>query len=238
MTTLILAEPQPITRGIWTRDFERAGFTVLPASDEDQLDGLLDQRPPDVLVADRRLVGPAGERVRRLREAFGRRPACVVLALLPTEADRQLLLAAGADWYIDKPALVSHLPGAVGAAFGLGSRTASTPRVAPRALVALPVDFCHAGCMRSCETLNLSDDGMFIKTPSPADVGALLLLGFGLPGSRRWECFARVVWSRGPDNEHRDLPGMGVQFVDLDPEVRASLAAFVTAARDAPVLTS
>ncbi len=31
MTTLILAEPQPITRGIWTRDFERAGFTSVTA---------------------------------------------------------------------------------------------------------------------------------------------------------------------------------------------------------------
>ena len=234
MTTLILAEPQPSTRGIWTRDFERAGFKVLPAADEEQLDGLLDQGLPDALVVDCSLAGPAGERVRRLREIPDRCPTCLVLALLPTESDRQLLLAAGADWYIDRLAFVSCMPSAVRAALDPASSSAGAPlRAAPRVSVALPLDHCHGGCVGSGETLNLSEDGMFIKTPSPADVGALLLLGFALPGCRRWECFARVVWSRGPADDSFYPVGMGVRFLDLDPEAQAALAAFVTEARAA-----
>lgn len=233
MTTLILAEPQSTTRGIWQRDFERAGFQVLPAADEDELDSLLGQAPPDAFVADRRLVGPAGERVRRLRQGADRGPVCVILALLPTGPDRRLLLAAGADWYIHKTAFVSHLPNVVRALLGQVPPLPPPPRAALRALVALPVDYCHAGRVGAGETLNLSEDGMFIKTASPAEVGTLLLLGFALPDGRRLECFARVVWSRGCKDEDRDLPGMGVQFFDLDPEMRAALAAFVTEARAA-----
>ena len=234
-----MAEPQPSTRGIWTRDFERTGFRVLPAADEEQLDDLLDQGLPDVLVMDRRLAGPAGERVRRLRASADRRPLCVVLALLPTTPDRQLFLAAGADWYIDTLALISELPSVVRAAHGQSAPPGGLPPRGPlRAFVTLPLDYCHGGCVASAETLNLSEDGMFIKSPSPADVGTLLLLGFALPGGRRWECFARVVWNQGPEDEQRSLPGMGVRFFGLDPEARGALAAFVTDARAALVVSA
>lgn len=239
MSTLILAEPRLSTREDWRRGCERAGLTVLPAANEDQLDALLSWGAPDALVVDRSLAGPSGERVRRLREVAGRGPACLVLALLPTEADRQRLWAAGADWYIHRPAFVSYLPNAVRAMLEAGPWPAGPPpRGAPRALAALPIDYWYGTGAGSGETLNLSEDGMFIETPGPAAAGTLLLLGFTLPRARRWECFARVVWKRGPANGNGYPVGMGVRFVDLDPEAQEVLAAVVRAARTAPLLAA
>ncbi len=238
MKTVIVAEPQALARNSWQRDFTGAGFAVFTAADEAELDGLLAQGLPDVLVADRRLVGPAGERLRRLRAAPGRCPLCVVLALLPAEDDRQALVAAGADWYVDKAALASDLSSAVKAGLDEPPPPDLVLRVAPRTLVALRVDYSQGPHRASGETLNLSDSGMFIQTPRPAAVGTLLLLGFALPGARGRECFARVAWIRRPTDADCGLPGMGVQFVALNPEARGALAAFVAEGRAALAASS
>ena len=108
VTTVILAEPEASARWVRTREFEAAGFTVLPAADEAALDRALAQGDPEALVVDRRLVGPAGEWLRRLRQdPRPRRPESYVLALVPSGPERQALLEAGAAWYIDKTALAS-----------------------------------------------------------------------------------------------------------------------------------
>ena len=233
MKKVIVAEPQALARSSWQRDFTGAGFAVFTAADEAELDGLLAQDLPDVLVVDRRLVGPAGERLRRLRAVAGQCPLCVVLALLPAEDDRQALVAAGADWYVDKAALASDLPSAVKADLDESPPPDPVFRMALRTLVALRVDYCHGPHRASGETLNLGESGMFIQTPRPEAVGTLLLLDFALPGARGREYFARVAWTRHHKDADCGLPGMGVQFVALNPEARGALAAFVAETRAA-----
>ncbi len=239
MTTVILAEPEATARWVWKREFECAGFTVSTAAHLDDLDRCLAQCTPDALILDRRLAGPSGEVVSRLREDPSlHRPACFVLALLPSGPDRHALLRAGADWYIDKNALVSSLPRAARAQVGPEWPVRSAVRWAPRALVSLPVEYSHGGRVGAGETLNLSGDGMFLKTPRPLEPGELVLLGFALPGARRWECFGRVVWNRSPADSQVYPVGMGIEFLALGSEEQAGLAAFVGAAKVARLLAS
>jgi uncharacterized protein (TIGR02266 family) len=227
----MLAEQHPTARRAREREFEQAGFSVFPIPDEgDLVRGLL-QVSPDVLVLDRRLAGPSGEVVHWMREHPQlRRAACYVLDLVPSPREREVFLEAGADWYIDKNALVNPLPAVVRA--GLDPTTLWPPpptRQASRVRVAQPVDFVHGRRVASGETLNISHTGMFLKVSSVLDVGAHLLLSFSLPGHRRWECFAQVAWIRRPDDEHPYPPGMGLQFLEMEPDAAATLAAFLAA---------
>ncbi|MDQ3262084.1 MAG: TIGR02266 family protein [Myxococcota bacterium] len=68
---------------------------------------------------------------------------------------------------------------------------------------------------------NLSPGGMFIRTDQPSPVGTTLHLQFSLKdGSRLIDGLVRVarVVTAGT---HEHPAGMGVEFVDFDPELRA-----------------
>jgi Tfp pilus assembly protein PilZ len=69
---------------------------------------------------------------------------------------------------------------------------------------------------------------MFIVTPDPPEVGTELVLHFALPDSDPLEGTARVVWVRGPGEDHPYPAGMAVQFLDLPPDAQPAIAACVT----------
>lgn len=231
--SVILAEPDPTARLVQQWEFERAGFTVFAVDRAEDLDRCLNQRDPYALVIDRSVAGPSGEVVRRVRERLqGRQVPCFVLAVSPSRPDRQALLQAGADWYIDKNGLITSLPSAVRAELEPTAPWAPPPgRVAPRLQVGLGVEYLFAGRVAVGETFDISQTGMFVKTSTPPAVDSRLLFGFSLPGGQPWQCFARVVWNRPPTGEDRHPSGMAVQFLDLDPEAQATLADFILAAR-------
>ncbi len=226
MTTVVLAEPEASARWVRTREFEADGFTVFPAADETQLNRRLAELDPAALVVDRRLVGPTGEQLRRLRQDPRLRHAlCYVLALVPTASERQVLLEAGADWYIDKTALAGSLAKAVRAQIHPPPPPAGrSPRAAPRTRIALAVEYCPRGRVDSGETRDLSVAGVFVRTPNPAAVGELVLLAFTAMGPRRLERFGRVQWNRQGDTDQPYPAGMGLQFVDQQPSVTSALA--------------
>jgi uncharacterized protein (TIGR02266 family) len=115
--------------------------------------------------------------------------------------------------------------------------TPLTRRTAPRASVALGVDYTHADCVGTAKTLNLSQDGMFILAEKPPEIGTHLVLHFALPDSDPVEVTARVVWIRGPGDEHPYPAGMAVKFLELPPEVRPAIAAFVENLLASPTLS-
>jgi uncharacterized protein (TIGR02266 family) len=106
--------------------------------------------------------------------------------------------------------------------------TRLTRRAAPRAAVALGVDYRCGDRGGTGKTLNLSQGGMFIVTPDPPEVGTELVLHFALPDSDPLEGTARVVWVRGPGEDHPYPAGMAVQFLDLPPDAQPAIAACVT----------
>jgi uncharacterized protein (TIGR02266 family) len=100
-------------------------------------------------------------------------------------------------------------------------------RAAARASVTLGVDYISAEVTGTGKTLNLSQEGMFIVTPTPLAIGTHLLLHFALPESEPFEATAEVKWIRTPDAEHPYPAGMAVQFLKLPPEAQPTIAAFV-----------
>ncbi len=113
--------------------------------------------------------------------------------------------------------------------------TPLTRRTSPRATVELGVDYIDADSTGTGKTLNLSQDGMFIVTASPPEVGTHLIIHFALPDGEPLEGTAQVVWVRQPEVDHPYPPGMAVQFLKLPPEARPAIAAFVASLLANPV---
>lgn len=180
---------------------------------------------PDVILLDAELPDVDGVEVcRRLR------------ADPLTEAVPVILLVNGSKSYLNENILdgsaVASVPiGIDTARLANMIRTVLTTRLsrrsAARASVTLGVDYISADITATGKTMNLSQEGMFIVTPSPLPVGTHLLLHFALPDSDPFEATAEVRWIRTPADEHPYPAGMAVQFVKLPPEAQPAIAAFV-----------
>ena len=89
-------------------------------------------------------------------------------------------------------------------------------RIIKRIPVDFRVDFIHAGdYMISCSK-DISMDGMFINTTSPAPVGTHVNLIFPAGDQHEVEVAALVVWNREKSIYQRS--GMGVQFLSPLPQ--------------------
>ena len=106
----------------------------------------------------------------------------------------------------------------------------------PRAELDVEVDYRTAQEFLSAYSRNISGGGIFIKTPRPLPLNQTIRLRFSLPGmTRRFESTGIVVWSN-PVSSSSFLPsGMGIKFLDLDPESRQLIADFVKANAPATV---
>ncbi len=75
----------------------------------------------------------------------------------------------------------------------------------------LPVRFGETRPSNLAKTGNLSETGLFILTPEPADPGARLELSVAVDGQVHLDMAGRVVWRR-KDHFVGRVPGMGVQI--------------------------
>jgi len=92
----------------------------------------------------------------------------------------------------------------------------SDRRIINRLPVDFRVDFIHAGdYMISCSK-DISMDGMFVNTDSPAPVGTMVNLLFPADEHLDVEVSALVVWNREESGYQK--PGMGVQFLAALPQ--------------------
>jgi uncharacterized protein (TIGR02266 family) len=75
---------------------------------------------------------------------------------------------------------------------------------------------------------NISEGGVFIATVEPVARGTQVDLDFTLPGGRPLHVSGVVRWSREVSDRNPDLmPGVGVQFSELPPEVASAITDFV-----------
>jgi len=229
---ILLVDDQPFFLTLGQNILRMGGYAVQTAASGAEAMKLARITPPDAILLDVEMPGMDGfEACRRLK----RDPLTVAIPVLMLTATRnpqvnQQAFEAGAVAVILKGTDVGRLLNAL----HLTLTTARKQQIAPRATVALAVTYEHGARVGTGETLNLSQDGMFIKTPFPADVGALLLVKFALPGARPWQCTARVVWISRPGEEHAYPPGMAIQFLDLPSEAPPTIAAFVAATLATP----
>jgi len=79
-------------------------------------------------------------------------------------------------------------------------------------------------------TSNVSQGGIFLSTRNPLPQGTRLRLRFNLPGEKRSEIIVtgQVVWVNEYKPGGRNLnPGMGVAFLDLNPDDRQAIAQLI-----------
>jgi type IV pilus assembly protein PilZ len=103
-------------------------------------------------------------------------------------------------------------------------------RVDPRAPVELEVHYRSAQEFLSAYTVNVSGGGIYIKTKEPLPLNQVVHLRFTLPGiARVFNLQGLVVWTNPHPSRSSFPSGMGIKFMNLDPEGKKLIAGFVKA---------
>ncbi len=101
-------------------------------------------------------------------------------------------------------------------------------RKGARAPIEIRVEYRTVGSFLSDWVVNISRGGMFIHTKSPLKIGATVRLVFSLPGMPfLFDVNAEVKWAQTEPSERQAFPGMGVEFVHIDPSVQKRIEAYV-----------
>ncbi len=84
--------------------------------------------------------------------------------------------------------------------------------------------------------VNISKGGLFVNTRAPLPVGSQVRLIVSLPNAAfPFDLQGKVSWVNEFDNASNLVPGMGIEFVDIDEDKKARIADFVeTLRKDLP----
>ena len=95
-------------------------------------------------------------------------------------------------------------------------------RHSDRENIKIPVDYSAVDAFFSEFTSNINEGGMFIETETPSPLDAVVQLQVRLPDLERpIKLSGRVAWVS--DGKAGSPPGMGIEFQDLMPELRATI---------------
>lgn len=101
-------------------------------------------------------------------------------------------------------------------------------RADPRVDVDLEVQYRTAQEFTAAYAENISGGGIFIRTQRPLSLNREMQLRFTLPGlSRTFVVRGLVVWANPSPSRSSFPPGMGIKFMELDPEAKTIIAQFV-----------
>ena len=82
--------------------------------------------------------------------------------------------------------------------------------------------------------VNISRGGLFINTRKPLTVGTTVKLIVSLPDAAfPFDITGRVARVHPMDADPHQVPGMGIEFTDVDEEKKQRIEAFVTRLREA-----
>lgn len=97
-----------------------------------------------------------------------------------------------------------------------------------RVPVDFEVQFTFDNKQHTAEALNISIDGMFLKTSYMLLLGDVVELFFHIPKLQEpYWLKARVVWGTWIEGMNLPTSGMGVQFIDLIPEQKEHLENYI-----------
>jgi type IV pilus assembly protein PilZ len=101
-------------------------------------------------------------------------------------------------------------------------RSDSDRRRFSRTALVVRVDYSTVDSFFSEFTTDINEGGLFIETDAPAGLGTEVLLKFQLPGSEDpIKLTGRVVWTS--NDRPSAVPGMGIEFGDLDERARGQI---------------
>ena len=209
-----------------------AGYEVTTAADGQEAWETFQEEPEafDLLIVDLLMPRMNGfEVLERLRDQYapGYKKILVITGIFKSQKEVQRLKELGALGYITKTALVDEILFRVNQVFHLGQENS---RRFPRLLKSVPIEYCLGEDRSSSYTSNFSAGGAFIRTISPFKEGHSLEARFTIPEIKLpVTVSARVAWTN--DYEMRgkkaSLPGMGVEFTRIEPELQKAIEDFV-----------
>ncbi|HSN90812.1 MAG TPA: TIGR02266 family protein [Anaeromyxobacteraceae bacterium] len=92
----------------------------------------------------------------------------------------------------------------------------------------IPVAYRSVGSFLTDWATNISQGGLFINTRKPLAVGTAVKIIIQLPGAAfPYEMAGRVTRVTQYDNHANMVPGMGIEFTDVDDAKRRDIEAFV-----------
>ncbi len=92
----------------------------------------------------------------------------------------------------------------------------------------IPVAYRTVGSFLTDWATNISRGGLFINTRKPLPVGTAVKILIQLPGaSFPFQLGGRVTRITEYDNRANMVPGMGIEFVDMDDSKRRDIESFV-----------
>ena len=92
----------------------------------------------------------------------------------------------------------------------------------------IPVAYRSVGSFLTDWATNISHGGLFINTKTPLPVGTDVKIIIQLPGaSFPCQLSGRVARVTDFDNRSNLVPGMGIEFIDIDESKRRDIESFV-----------
>jgi type IV pilus assembly protein PilZ len=105
-----------------------------------------------------------------------------------------------------------------------GVEDSAERRVFDRYDVEWAVDCVATDTFLYASITNISEMGIFVRTTEPLKLNTKLRLTFAPPGAESFQLEGCVAWvNRVRENGDNPNPGMGIRFVDLQPEERERL---------------
>ncbi len=111
---------------------------------------------------------------------------------------------------------------------GIMAKAPENKRRATRLHHELPVAYRTVGSFLTDWATNISQGGMFINTRNPLAVGTQVKIIIQLPNAEfPFEIIGRVTRVTEYDNHANMVPGMGIEFTDIDAAKRDKIEVFV-----------
>lgn len=226
---ILLADDADLILKLERAFLRRKNFHLLVARDAPDVMNILDRELPDLVFLDLALPGMGGDECCRRIKSDPRLSTIpvVILADGHDEDEMHRCRRAGCDQILTRPIGRHHLSALVRELLDLPSR--QHPRFETSLQIAYGPERrqLYAG-----EALNLSTGGVLIETRHLLPVDTRVSMEILLPSaSAPIRCSGRIAWLSEPAwIQNSRLPGeMGVQFLDLSPEDKDILQAYLEA---------
>jgi two-component system, chemotaxis family, chemotaxis protein CheY len=209
--------------------FERAGYTVLTASNgEEALQKIRENLPRlDVALVDLLMPKMTGfDVLRETRKLEGGRllPVVAMTSLYHKEAHLEELRRANASGYLEKSTPPEEILYFIN---NLLYPAGNDNRKNLRIVAHFPVQYRLGDALFQAYTYTLSEGGLFIRTTRPAPKGDAVEVAFSLPEGRRVVAKGEVVHVQDKLDFYLYPPGMGVRFTHIAPDDQEQVRAFI-----------
>lgn len=228
---ILIADDTEFFRKLLQHHFRKAGYQVLTASDGPEALETITKNAGrlDAVLIDLSIPRmPGFDVIAEVRKLEGENPLPIVAVTSACDKEDQatdMPRECKADGLIDKSTPPDKI---VRFMTALLFPKSDETRPAVRISASFTVDYNLQGVVYRTHAYTLSENGMFIHTTRPAPKGTLIEIEFTLPGSSQpIAAAAEVVYARDEDSFSLSPPGMGLSFVNPDPDQTKMIRAYI-----------